>query len=124
VVLVDGELAGWVRPAQRPTYDWLDLIVLGERHRGNGLGRSILETLIEETCQRGTGMWLSVYRVNPACRLYTRLGFSTHERDDIRVLMGHRGGTDRLGSPPRELLLPGPNRRGEQGSEQGSEPHT
>ena len=51
-------------------------------------------------------LWLSVYRINPARRLYARLGFSTHPRDDVRVLMGHPDSA----APPPERLAAGPDR--------------
>ena len=103
-VMVDGALAGWVRLAYQPDHDWLDLMVTRPSLPGEGPGTAVLMALMEEARRRGVPLWLSVYRINPAQRLYARLGFSVYERDPVRLLMGRPAS-----APPPRLLTPGPS---------------
>ncbi|MFT5681442.1 MAG: GNAT superfamily N-acetyltransferase [Myxococcota bacterium] len=103
---LDNALIGFVRLAHRSTYDWLDLVVVAVPHQGMRIGSAVLNVLIAEAQQRGVSLWLSVYRINPARRLYSRHGFSARPRDPVRILMGHPADA----VPPPELLTPGPER--------------
>lgn len=99
-LMEDGsELVGWVRVEHHPDHDWLDLVVVDPRHQGRGIGTEVLRVLLAEAETRRVPLWLSVYRSNPARRLYARLGFAELARDEIRVFMVHPAST-RL-APPR-----------------------
>jgi GNAT superfamily N-acetyltransferase len=100
------ELVGAVRLSHHADHDWLDLLVIATEHQGRGLGGAVLARLLDEAGERGVPLWLSVYRINPARRLYTRMGFSTHPRDAVRVLMGHPADAE----PPQERRVAGPDR--------------
>lgn len=106
-----GELgcgAAWARrfPADAPGYGFVDAdtpelsIAVAAPHRGIGLGRALLTTLLVELRRRGTAqVSLSVEMDNPARELYTELGFVVvgEGAGDVRMLR-------RLGSgepPPR-----------------------
>jgi GNAT superfamily N-acetyltransferase len=104
MIHVEGAPVGWVRVEHHADYDWLDLVVIAPSHQNRGIGEAVLRTLLDEAAARGVPLWLSVYRTNPARRLYARLGFSEHPRDDLRVLMGFpsappRGGWTATHSP-------------------------
>ena len=84
VAVADGQVAGWGslnRFNPRPAYDHVaDLSVYVERDwRGRGVGRRLLERLVETA--RGLGyhkMVLAAFPTNAAgIALYERLGFST-----------------------------------------------
>jgi len=87
VVLVDGDAAGalWVDRAGEEIA--LVDIALLERHRGHGVGRRLLESLIAEARERGRAVRLSVVRDNPARRLYERLGFRLVTEDDVYLAL-------------------------------------
>ena len=94
---VDGLLAGWVRLEHRADCDWLDLLVIAPEHQRQGLGTSVLRSLMSTAERRGVPLWLSVHRNNDARRLYVRLGFREVDRDERRVFMVHPAAT---ASPP------------------------
>ena len=94
---IDGALVGWVRLERRPDCDWLDLLVIAPAHQRQGLGTSVLRSLMSDAERRGVPLWLSVHRNNDARRLYARLGFRELDRDERRVFMVHPAST---ASPP------------------------
>ena len=87
-IVVAGRAVGWVRVEHRDDHDWLDLIVVQHGDRGRGAGAAAMRRLMSDAAARGVPLWLSVYRANPARRLYERLGLQASERDDVRVFMG------------------------------------
>lgn len=87
MVEADGQPIGWVRVEHRPDHDWLDLVVIDRSRHGRGLGAAVMRVLIGEAHARGVPLVLSVYRANPARRLYARLGFVETPRDEVRVTM-------------------------------------
>lgn len=89
---VDGVVVGFVRVERHPDHDWLDLVVIDPARQGRGLGTAVMTVLIGEARGRGVALRLSVYRTNPARRLYARLGFTERPRDELRVLMVHDTG--------------------------------
>lgn len=99
LVLQDDTLVGWVRLEHHPDHDWLDLVVLHPTVQGRGLGTRLMRRLFAEAEQRQVPLWLSVYRVNEARRLYARLGMAELPRDEVRVFMVHPA--DTVLRPPR-----------------------
>jgi ribosomal protein S18 acetylase RimI-like enzyme len=58
------------------------------KYRGRGLGTVLLERLFEKDKENYQSVSLSVWRDNPAYRLYQRLGFETvkrNEHDDVML---------------------------------------
>lgn len=64
----------------------VDIALLPE-HRGHGLGRKILEVLLEEGRASGLPVSIHVEYNNPALRLYKRLGFRHVDSNGIYYLM-------------------------------------
>lgn len=64
----------------------VDIALLPE-HRGAGLGRRILEVLLEEGRERKLPVSIHVESNNPALRLYERLGFRHVDSNGIYYLM-------------------------------------
>ena len=63
-------------------------ISLYEPHRGQGIGTSLMRTVLAELKQRGYAkVSLSVQKANAAVRLYRRLGFVTVRETDEEYLM-------------------------------------
>lgn len=63
-------------------------IAVMPNYRGRGLGTLLLERLVEEARATYQSISLSVWRENPAYRLYQRLGFETvkqNENDDVML---------------------------------------
>ncbi len=75
VIEVDGLIAGLLEVEEREEGMFLTNIQLAPEYQGRGLGSTIIGVLQAETASRGRPLDLTVLRVNPAKRLYARLGF-------------------------------------------------
>lgn len=62
-------------------------IALMPQHRGHGVGREILDALMEEAAGRGCSVSIHVEMNNPALRLYQRLGFQPVDEHGMYLLM-------------------------------------
>jgi GNAT superfamily N-acetyltransferase len=72
---VDGDPAGRLMVMR-----WHDEILIVDiallpAHRSRGIGTRVLEAIIEEAADAGSKLTIHVERMNPALRLYQRLGF-------------------------------------------------
>jgi GNAT superfamily N-acetyltransferase len=75
VIVVDGDPAGRLMVMR-----WHDEILIVDiallpAHRSRGIGTRVLEAIIEEAADAGSKLTIHVERMNPALRLYQRLGF-------------------------------------------------
>jgi ribosomal protein S18 acetylase RimI-like enzyme len=65
-----------------PTRDgalWIHTICIAPEHQNKGIGTEVMHSVIEEAKERTMALYLSVLKVNPARRLYERLGFRVVE---------------------------------------------
>jgi ribosomal protein S18 acetylase RimI-like enzyme len=87
VVLVDGEPAGrlYVHRGDRDIRI-VDVALLPE-HRGNGVGTSLIRDLLAEADAAEKSVTIHVERMNPALRLYERLGFSVAEDKGVYLFL-------------------------------------
>ncbi len=69
----------------------VDLALLPAK-RGAGLGRELLEKLIEEARATGRPLRLQVLKTNRAARLYARLGFAPTGENGLHLKMEWRAG--------------------------------
>lgn len=87
LVLVDGAPAGrlyvgcWAREVRV-----IDIALLPQ-YRAQGLGAALLGAVIEEAAEHGLPVSISVEKLNPARRLYQRLGFVQTEDLGVYDLM-------------------------------------
>ena len=84
VLELDGRPVGLLKVRRAPEEWDVIQIQLGPELQGKGMGRMLLQQVIEEATAAGAGLKLSVLKANPARRLYERLGFAivdetTHE---------------------------------------------
>jgi ribosomal protein S18 acetylase RimI-like enzyme len=75
IVLVDGEPAGLLKVAREGARWDLIQIQFAPAFQGRGLGTRLLEDVVAEARGAGAALVLDVLKVNPARRLYERLGF-------------------------------------------------
>ena len=87
VILVDGEPAGRLYVHRGPSENRIVDIALLPEHRGNGVGSSLLRDLIAEADAAGKSVTIHVERVNPALRLYERLGFALAEDKGVYLFL-------------------------------------
>src|SRR5262249_25124648 len=64
----------------------IDIAFLPE-HRGKGYGEALLRDLLDEAAAAGKDVSIHVEKLNPAMRLYRRLGFETEEDKGVYDLM-------------------------------------
>jgi GNAT superfamily N-acetyltransferase len=76
VVEVDGDLAGYVQLDAGEPEDYLRMLVLAPGYRSSGIGAVLLANLVGAARQGGRGLYLRVFRTNPAAqRFYEREGW-------------------------------------------------
>jgi ribosomal protein S18 acetylase RimI-like enzyme len=87
VILVDGEPAGRLYVHRgRSEIRIVDIALLPEQ-RGGGFGTRLLEDLLAEADAAGKSVTIHVERMNPALRLYERLGFSVAEDKGVYLFL-------------------------------------
>jgi ribosomal protein S18 acetylase RimI-like enzyme len=75
IILVDGQPAGRLYLDHRDDEIRIVDIALLPQYRGQGIGRSLLEAVLEQAESRGVVVRIHVEKNNPALRLYRRLRF-------------------------------------------------
>jgi len=87
VVLIGGEPGGrlYVHRGEHEIRI-VDIALLPEQ-RGNGVGTSLLRGLLAEADAAGKRVTIHVERLNPALRVYERLGFSVAEDKGVYLLL-------------------------------------
>jgi ribosomal protein S18 acetylase RimI-like enzyme len=87
VIVVEGEPAGRLYVHRgRSEIRIVDIALLPE-HRGNGIGTQLLEGLLAEGDTGGKNVTIHVERMNPALRLYERLGFAVAEDKGVYLFL-------------------------------------
>lgn len=77
IIELDGRPIGVVKVLQDRSTWTLEQFQIAAPHQGVGIGTAVLRALIGEARAAGALLHLSVLRLNPAVRLYARLGFRT-----------------------------------------------
>jgi GNAT superfamily N-acetyltransferase len=90
VIIVGGEVAGYLDVDERIGETWLANIVLDPTVQGRGIGAALVGAVIRSARARRVPVALQVLRVNPARRLYERLGFVLEGETDTHFLMRTR----------------------------------
>ncbi len=87
VISGDGADIGWVQTTTRADAIYLSQIFVAPEHQKRGIGRRVLEQVIDEAGASGKAVALSVVTTNPAVRLYKRLGFYVLHEAEGNYLM-------------------------------------
>ena len=90
VILAADVPAGRLYIARWPDEMRIIDIALLPAWRGHGLGSAILRTLQDEAAATGKALTIHVERMNPALRLYERLGFSVREDKGVYLFLDWR----------------------------------
>jgi GNAT superfamily N-acetyltransferase len=87
IVVIDGRPVGRLYVHYtRQDVRVLDIALVPDA-RGKGIGRGLLETVLEQAARLGAPVTLHVALGNPARRLYERLGFRGVTQDALNVFM-------------------------------------
>jgi ribosomal protein S18 acetylase RimI-like enzyme len=87
VIVVDGEPAGRLYVHRGPSEIRIVDIALLPDHRGRGIGTSLLRDLLAEGDAGEKSVTIHVERMNPALRLYERLGFAVAEDKGVYLFL-------------------------------------
>jgi ribosomal protein S18 acetylase RimI-like enzyme len=91
VITVDGQDVGRLYRVELPDHELrlMDIALLPD-WRGRGIGRRLLQDLVDEADRRGLTLTLHVEHQTPVRRLYDRLGFVVTAQDDVNARMERR----------------------------------
>lgn len=87
IIVVDGEDAGVVAVVWGEADAFLASIEILPEYQGRGLGTAIIRHIIAAAEARGLPVRLRVLKINPARRLYERLGFVITGETETHSLM-------------------------------------
>ncbi len=90
VILCDSVPAGRLYLGRWPEELRIIDIALLPHYRNQGIGSALLEDVLAEAAETGRPVNIHVERMNPALRLYTRLGFRPVEDQGVYLLMQWR----------------------------------
>lgn len=76
IIAFQGQDIGVISVERRPIEMFVSNIELLPPYQGQGIGTYLVRTLVEEAWQKDVPLSLQVLKVNPARKLYERLGFS------------------------------------------------
>ena len=76
IITLDSRDIGMVATEERDADVFLALIEVDPEHQHQGIGTAIIQKIIAAGIRQKKPVFLHVLRVNPARRLYERLGFS------------------------------------------------
>jgi len=107
VVLVDGQPAGRLIILRTPREIRIVDIALLRAYRARGVGTRLLQPILDEADAGGLLVSIHVEHLNPAMRLYRRLGFVSAGDAGVHVLMERRPQRGDDGVTRRRLLQTG-----------------
>jgi ribosomal protein S18 acetylase RimI-like enzyme len=90
VIVADGEPVGRLYVHRGESEIRIVDIALLPEYRGGGIGTRLLQDLVDEADAAGKSVTIHVERLNPALRLYERLGFSLAEDKGVHLLLERR----------------------------------
>ncbi len=87
IITKNNENIGFLCIQDRSDHIFLDQIYIDKKFQGQGIGQHILYEIIHEAEQLKLPIKLIVLRVNPAIKLYRKLGFEIYEQDKDRYYL-------------------------------------
>lgn len=95
IILFQEQDIGVLCTERRATDIFLSTIELLPAYQGQGIGTELIRALMDEAHQKGVPLTLQVLRVNPARKLYERLGFVVTGVTATHYLMSAAAAADR-----------------------------
>ena len=87
VITLDGTDVGWLQAITQDDELFVAQMVVDGPFQRKGIGTEVMKRLISEASEFNLSMRLNVVRINPARRLYERLGFRVTHEDDRKFYM-------------------------------------
>jgi GNAT superfamily N-acetyltransferase len=87
MIVFDGADVGWVQTTSADNELFIGQIFVDSPFQRRGIGTEVMKRLIREAAASNLALSLDVVRINPARRLYERLGFRITHEDDRKFHM-------------------------------------
>ncbi len=87
IIAIDSSDVGWLQSTMRDDGLFLAQLFVDGPFQRQGIGTEVMNRLIAEAARLGQPVRLAVVKINPALRLYERLGFHTTHEDDRKFYM-------------------------------------
>jgi GNAT superfamily N-acetyltransferase len=87
IITLDGSDAGWLQTETTEQGLFVGQLFVDGPYQRKGIGTEIMTQLITSAASTHHPMFLNVVKINPALRLYKRLGFHTTHEDDRKFYM-------------------------------------
>lgn len=87
IITSGGADTGWMQSAMREDGLYLEQIFVDAPFRRRGIGTSVINGLIAQANRTSKPVTLAVVKINPALKLYERMGFRIADEDDRKFYM-------------------------------------
>jgi len=87
IITVDGSDAGWLQTTTQDDGVFLAQLFVDAPFQRRGIGTAVMNRLITNAARLNHPVSLAVVKINPAVRLYERLGFHITHEDDRKFYM-------------------------------------
>jgi GNAT superfamily N-acetyltransferase len=87
IITLDGADIGWLQTMTHEGGYFLGQLFVEAPQQRRGIGTAVMHRLIGEATRAGQAMTLAVVKINPAKRLYDRLGFRVVHEDERKFYM-------------------------------------
>jgi GNAT superfamily N-acetyltransferase len=87
IITLGGTDIGWLQSRTQDSTLFLAQLFVEAPLQRRGIGTAIMHRLFDEATRAGQAMTLGVVKINPAKRLYDRLGFRVTHEDDRKFYM-------------------------------------
>ena len=87
IIVLDGTDVGWVQTIREQDELFVGQMFVDSRFQRKGIGTEVMKRLISEATAFNLAVRLNVVRINPARRLYERMGFRVTHEDDRKFYM-------------------------------------
>jgi ribosomal protein S18 acetylase RimI-like enzyme len=101
IITVNGMDVGWVQTAAENGEHFIAQLFIDGPFQRRGIGTEVMSRLIAEAEQTGQAVRLNVVKINPALRLYERLGFRVTHEDDRKFYLKRDAGSSPTGTRGR-----------------------
>jgi GNAT superfamily N-acetyltransferase len=92
IIVLDGSDVGWVQTIRKNEELFVAQMFVDGRFQRKGIGTKVMKRLISEATAFNLAVRLNVVRINPARRLYERLGFRVTHEDHRKFYMKRDAG--------------------------------
>lgn len=89
IITLDGVDVGFLQTIRQPDGVFVAQIIVAAGFQHRGIGTEVVKRQIAEAARAGGTVRLAVAKINPAVRLYERLGFRVVDEDERKFYMAY-----------------------------------